>query len=870
MRKRPRPPLKSGFDYLLGFMHGLQDDRRRLKDIQSTYDNLTLLGQLLGAGTDITRMRADFNRLADVLIEQMASEHHRKAVLNLGYGARVAIDTLTRNLYERTADIGFLATDAEICSFAQAVANDPSLRQDASRLAALRARFGEYVQNYSVYHNIILLTPDGQVLVQLDEHNPATCTTDPLLEQALRTEAGYVEAFHPTDLLPLEASPLVYAYRVMSDDGRRATGVLCLCFRFQDECQRIFDSLVAEDDWNVITLLDANQRVIASSDSYQFPLGVRLEPVPGEDCRVVRFAGREYLASTRPAQGYQGYTVPGWRGHALAPLNHAFEMSAAHELESVRSELLDCVLASTSLFSPELRAIPRNAARIQSELNRAVWNGHVWLLRLPDAAQSGSFAKVLLHEIGDTGERTRSVFAESIHNLYKTVLSSVLFDCSQQAALAIEIMDRNLYERANDCRWWALTPAFRAALQPDASPSPEQSQRLSAILRHINSLYTVYSNLLLFDQNGQVLALSNPADSDWLGKPLGEPWVRAALALPDSLHYCVSHFVSSPLYGGQPTCIFSAAVRTPSGNEPVGGIAIVFDSAPQFQAMLHDALPRQANGNPVPGAFAVFAERERRVISSTHPGLQAGAHLAIDERFVRLERGESCSDIIIYEGRYFAVGSTMSAGYREYKSDGQVHRNDVVALVFWPLSDGTIDPISLAQLDSETVDAGPRRTSADTDSTDIACFLIGRNWYGVLSSHVIEALDGSQLMPMPGLLGRASGCLMHQDQVISVYDLAADLVAAPAGQERRQAGGPATQRQIVVLQVSGQTQRFGVLVDALGAVRNVANARIDALSDAMTGSTSLVESLVKPEVGSADRRLLLVLSTPRILRRFSK
>ncbi|MDQ7068951.1 MAG: hypothetical protein Q9M40_13855 [Sulfurimonas sp.] len=26
--------------------------------------------------------------------------------------------------------------------------------------------------------------------------------------------------------------------------------------------------------------------------------------------------------------------------------------------------------------------------------------------------------------------------------------------------LAIDIMDRNLYERANDSRWWALTPLF--------------------------------------------------------------------------------------------------------------------------------------------------------------------------------------------------------------------------------------------------------------------------------------------------------------------------------------------------------------------------------------------------------------------------
>ena len=43
----------------------------------------------------------------------------KKAVLSLRSDARVTIDILIRNLFERTADIGFLATDSEIRRFAE-------------------------------------------------------------------------------------------------------------------------------------------------------------------------------------------------------------------------------------------------------------------------------------------------------------------------------------------------------------------------------------------------------------------------------------------------------------------------------------------------------------------------------------------------------------------------------------------------------------------------------------------------------------------------------------------------------------------------------------------------------------------------------
>lgn len=61
-------------------------------------------------------------------------------------------------------------------------------------------------------------------------------------------------------------------------------------------------------------------------------------------------------------------------------------------------------------------------------------------------------------------------------------------------------MDRNLYERANDCRWWAPTSAFRQILsKPEVTP--DDAQQISDILKYINGLYTVYTNLFVYDRN---------------------------------------------------------------------------------------------------------------------------------------------------------------------------------------------------------------------------------------------------------------------------------------------------------------------------------------------------------------------------------
>ncbi|NML26183.1 chemotaxis protein CheW [Zoogloea dura] len=825
--------------------------RESLQSLQAVWDNLTVLGQLSGTGTEITGMRAAFAQLTGTLLNSLATESRRKVAEDLGSRAQVSIDILIRNLFERTADIGFLATDSDLCAFVEAA----SAGQVSDRQRIL-ARFQEYVAKYSVYSDILLLDRHGSVLCQLDEAHPVEHSADPLIREALTADAAYVERYGPTDLQPGAGPALIYAWRVCPPGGGGAAGVLCLVFRFANECEGIFRNLRAGDDWSVITVLDDAGRVLASSDPWQVPVGAPLETCDDSSCRIIRFAGREYMAATRATRGYQGYFGPGWRGHVMVPLEYAFEAPAVRALENVPAPVLAQVMESPALFSEALQLIPRQADAIQRELNRAVWNGNVRQSRQGKAAQgiNASFSKTLLWEISNTGVRTKDIFERSIANLHETVVSTILRDCAGRAALAIDIMDRNLYERANDCRWWALTTAFREALAAGMAGA-EAARRLSPILRTINSLYTVYTNLILFDEVGTVLAVSSPDSEALVGQTLEEEWVRRTLMLDNPQAYCVSAFAPTPLYGGRPTYIYGAAVRHPvHTHQVVGGIAIVFDAAPQLAAMLSDSLPQAAPDDPHAGV-AIFAGSDGRVIAASDPSLPAGTPLALPEACFALAPGASYSGIVAHDGRLHAVAARMSAGYREYKGPDDAYRNDVLALMLIPLTDA--DEAAVAH-------AAPVRRSAasrlqgkpDEVSVELATFHIGGNWYGMHSGDIVESIDVQRITSLPGLPAHVRGCVMYEGDPIMVVDLRDYVNGAPNG----------AASQIVIVKGATNGQLLGLLVDELGEIPEVPVSLIQPVAGLFQGSASLVDSIVKTD-GGLGGGLLLLLSADKLAAR---
>jgi hypothetical protein len=98
-------------------MKDVDSYREELTILGQAWDLLTILGRMSGGRTDMTSTREDFRQLTEKLITSLGHETLSKTVLDITAKAQVAVDIIIRNLFERTADIGFLATDDDTRDF---------------------------------------------------------------------------------------------------------------------------------------------------------------------------------------------------------------------------------------------------------------------------------------------------------------------------------------------------------------------------------------------------------------------------------------------------------------------------------------------------------------------------------------------------------------------------------------------------------------------------------------------------------------------------------------------------------------------------------------------------------------------------------
>ena len=725
-------------------MHSVNDHREALAALSGTWDTLALLAHLSNLKADMSEVRASFGQLTGELLVCLAEEMHKLADETLGHQAQIAVDVLTRNLFERTADIGFLATDAAIVEACASA--DPAVH------AALRERLRAYAARYSVYRDIVLMAPDGQVLVRLADGSEGR-STSPVVSRALAGQGAYVETFAPTDFCGGEPA-LTYAWRVERDG--RTVGVLALVFDLEREADMIFERLGTHDE--VFAFVDANQRVVVSSDAARLPAGHRLALQPG--AASLRLGGVTHLVTQRHGRPYQGYAGPGWSTVALAPVEAAFgDAAAAPEAVAFSGE---------NVFSARLLDVPVRAREIQRRLDRMVWNG-----RIHQADESNAFSRSLLEEIAATGRKTKDQFERASTELLATVASGLRNEARFLADLAVDVLDRNLYERANDCRWWATSPVL-------ATMDAAAARRT---LAHINGLYTVYSNVLLFDTQGTVIAASR--DTGVEGRRLADPWVAECLKLRDPMRYAVSPFEASELYGGAGTYVYAAPVL--AGGQAVGGVALVFDSTPQFEAMLRAALPETA------GSVAAFCRPDGALIS--HAG---ELPVTLPASVLSLAPGQAWSGVLAEGDQCFIVGAACGSGYREFKTrDG--YDEPVIGVVVIPCG-RQVDPAA----------AAPPRVADVAGGDEIATFLIGEHLMGVPAGDVVECIEVAAAVRVwrGGFAQRHVGFVTWNDMALPLVDIAADLQAAGAAQ-----------RHALVLKAGAQ--RFGLLVTELGPVAHM-------------------------------------------------
>ncbi len=155
------------------------------------------------------------------------------------------------------------------------------------------------------------------------------------------------------------------------------------------------------------------------------------------------------------------------------------------------------------------------------------------------------------------------------------------------AANAIEIMDRNLYERTCDVRWWATDSAVveAAARTDDRAAAQHASRRLGVIL----DAYTVYLDLWLIDPKGRVIANGRPSRFRAVGLDVsGRGWFAEALRTRDGDAYAVGDVAPEPGLGGAVALSYATAVRVDGGRHgaPTGVLVALFDWEAQAAAVV--------------------------------------------------------------------------------------------------------------------------------------------------------------------------------------------------------------------------------------------------------------------------------------------
>lgn len=211
-------------------------------------------------------------------------------------------------------------------------------------------------------------------------------------------------------------------------------------------------------------------------------------------------------------------------------------------------------------------------------------------------AQGAGFA-VVAQEVRNVGQQVETIAREleteltgRTGNLMRSIAG--MTDRSRGERMvdlslnAIELIDRNLYERTCDVRWWATDSAMvDCAAAPDAARVVHVSERLAVIL----GAYTVYLDLWLCDLDGNVLANGRKDRFDVVGQNVAATkWFREARGLRSGDDYVAGDVESQPLLGNAQVATYCASVRADgkANSKPTGILAIHFDWETQARAIV--------------------------------------------------------------------------------------------------------------------------------------------------------------------------------------------------------------------------------------------------------------------------------------------
>jgi hypothetical protein len=227
----------------------------------------------------------------------------------------------------------------------------------------------------------------------------------------------------------------------------------------------------------------------------------------------------------------------------------------------------------------------------------------------------------------------------------------------------IDLIDRNLYERSCDCRWWATDMSLVDAL---AKRTPEACEYASQRMGVILNSYTVYYDLVLADAMGNIVANGRPNQFGSQGSNhAGEEWFRSAMATRNGEAFGFQSVHASSLVGGRRVLVYSAGVRSNGdvNGALLGVLGIVFNWDSLAQTLMENTplLPEEQERSRV-----CIVDEFGGVLADS-AGRQLQERLAFPEQAELLRTGKEFRDVTI-NGKKHCVAHAQSQGFETYRT----------------------------------------------------------------------------------------------------------------------------------------------------------------------------------------------------------
>lgn len=272
--------------------------------------------------------------------------------------------------------------------------------------------------------------------------------------------------------------------------------------------------------------------------------------------------------------------------------------------------------------------------------------------------------KAISERITDIGNELRSQMAVQTNEL--NTLGTRLVSQLRGGRLAdlalnmIDIIDRNLYERSCDVRWWATDSAVvDCAADPTDEKRRHASQRLGVIL----GAYTVYLDLWVVDTRGVVLANGRPDRYRRVvgSSVAGEGWFRDAMATHHGGEFSVADIAVNDQLDRSTVATYATAIRE-GGEENgavVGVLGIFFDWQTQSQGVVDSV---RLTEEERPKTRCLLVDRRHRVIAASD---RRGV---LSENFALHTDGKAQGSYADEKG--CVVGFALTPGYETYQGLG--------------------------------------------------------------------------------------------------------------------------------------------------------------------------------------------------------